>query len=82
MAAAQVRDGGKVRPHFTIVILAFGFLVLYNVLSLPPTVDLIDKLQLSGLKLGDVRLDLAVPAAAIAILLWSWLASIKVKDND
>jgi hypothetical protein len=73
----KARDGTKARPHFSVVVLAFGFLILYNILSWPPAVNLIDRFRLSNLKLGDLRLDLAVPAVIIVAVLWGWLVFTK-----
>jgi hypothetical protein len=56
------------RPHFLLIVSAFGFLVFYNVLSWLPTAKVFEQLQV-----GDLRLDLALPAAVIALAMTSIL---------
>lgn len=69
MVMAAVDSRTKIsRPHFTFIVLSFGFLVLYNVLSWFPAID-----PLRGLQLGDLRLDLALPAALIVLVIWAIL---------
>jgi hypothetical protein len=72
MMAPATNDGQKIRrPHFRFVVLAFGFLVLYNIFSWLPTSILFGRLHL-----GDIRLDWAIPAAVVAITVFLF-----VKDD-
>lgn len=66
------REAKITRPHFSFIVLSFGFFVVYNVLSWFPRIDV-----LHGLRLGDVRLDLALPAAILVLLLWAPLKLMK-----
>jgi len=74
MAAANFRTGAKVRPHFSIIVLCFGFLIIYNALSWLPA--FMSKLRLAHINFGDVRLELALPAVIMVIILWLLLARI------
>ena len=80
MAAANAQHERKVRPHFSVIVLLFGFLILYNALSWPPAAHFIDRFQLFDLRLGDLRLDLAIPAIIIVVALWGWLVSMNGRE--
>jgi hypothetical protein len=70
MMQHQTIEGSKsVRPHFSFIVLAFGFLVIYNILSWLPLSELFGKPQF-----GDIRIDLAVPSAIIVLIGWAILS--------
>jgi F0F1-type ATP synthase membrane subunit a len=75
MAAANAHNGNKVRPHFTFAVLVFGFLVVYNLLSLPPIIDVIKRIRLTG----NTGIDLAIPAIVIVLAIWG--ASVLLKER-
>jgi hypothetical protein len=71
MIGQRTGGGAKMaRPHFTFITLTFGFLIAYNILSWIPT-NIIGKIQF-----GDIRLDLALPAAVISFASWAVLSLI------
>jgi hypothetical protein len=61
-----LRSGRAVeqRRQDRISLLAFGFLIIYNIFSWIP-IKILGEIQF-----GDIRLDLALPAAVIAFGFW------------
>jgi len=68
--------GTKVsRAHFSFVVLSFGFLVLYNLLSWFPVTNIV-----GAYHLGDLKLNLALPAGIAVFVIWA--ASTFVKGTE
>jgi hypothetical protein len=71
------------RPRSSFIVLAFGFLVIYNALSWLsykillwlPVLD-----RISGFQIGDLRLNLVIPAAIIAFIVWAKLPP-QIRDH-